>query len=52
MLTRASLRMDKFLHEKPGLLDDIKFDKNKLIEEANYDEVNIKLMLGNAEQLP
>jgi ubiquinone/menaquinone biosynthesis C-methylase UbiE len=26
MLTRASLRIDKFLHEKPGLLDDIKFD--------------------------
>ena len=26
MLTRASLRLDKFLHEKPGLLDAIKFD--------------------------
>jgi len=32
MLTRASLRVEKFLHEKPGLLDDINFDKDKMIE--------------------
>jgi cyclopropane fatty-acyl-phospholipid synthase-like methyltransferase len=52
MLTRASLRLDRFLHCKTGLLDDIKLDQNSLIESANFDEINTKLMLGNAESLP
>jgi cyclopropane fatty-acyl-phospholipid synthase-like methyltransferase len=40
MLTRASLRLEKFLHEKPGSLDDIIFDKTKMVEVASFDEVN------------
>jgi ubiquinone/menaquinone biosynthesis C-methylase UbiE len=51
MVTRAKLRLDKFLHDKPGLLDAINFDKGKIIESAKFDEINTEIMLGNAENL-